>query len=50
MIYFVTCFLYKFQRMWEESKNLKHLGKQAVKSVSCLLNNKEVIIIYEDNC
>ena len=48
-IFFITCFLYQFQRMWEESKNLKHLRKQAVKRVSCLLNNKELIIIYEDN-
>ena len=39
--FFITCFLYQFQRMWEESKNLKHLRKQAVKRVSCLLNNKE---------
>ena len=39
--FFITCFLYQVQRMREESKNLKHLRKQAVKRVSCLLNDKE---------
>ncbi|XP_067021207.1 uncharacterized protein [Acropora muricata] len=33
MIYFITFFLYKFQGMREETKNLKHLRKQAVKSI-----------------
>ena len=38
----MKCFLYKLQRTWEESKNLNHLGNQAVKMVSCLQNNKDV--------